>query len=114
MEFVQRATGHTSRLGILPGTFNPVTLAHLELARAGLELVDEVVFVLPRALPHKEYAGASFTERMDLLAAAVRECPRYSVAAVDGGLFIEIAAECRQEYGEGTRLTFLCGRDAAE
>jgi len=30
------------------------------------------------------------------------------------GLFVEIAEECRQAYGEHTRLTFLCGRDAAE
>jgi len=29
-------------------------------------------------------------------------------------LFVEIAAECRQVYGAGARLTFLCGRDAAE
>jgi nicotinic acid mononucleotide adenylyltransferase len=29
-------------------------------------------------------------------------------------LFIEIARECRLEYGVGVELHFLCGRDAAE
>ena len=29
-------------------------------------------------------------------------------------MFAEIAEECRTVYGPDTRLTFLCGRDAAE
>jgi nicotinic acid mononucleotide adenylyltransferase len=49
-----------------------------------------------------------------LLETATAGEARWSVAASDGGLFREIAAECRQSYGEYVRLTFLCGRDAAE
>lgn len=114
MEFFRRAEGWPSRLAVFPGAFNPVTVAHLELARAALPLVDEVVFVLPRALPHKEYAGASFAERVEMLEAAAGGHPRFSIAVVDHGLFVEIAQECREEYGADVRLTFLCGRDAAE
>ena len=55
MEFFRRAAGRPNRLGILPGTFNPVTVAHLALAHAALRHVDEVVFVLPRVFPHKNY-----------------------------------------------------------
>lgn len=102
------------RLGVLPGTFNPVTAAHLALAEAALALVDEVVFVLPRHFPHKAYSGASFEQRAELLQMALAAAPRFSVAASDGGLFVEIARECREAYGEDVRLTFLCGRDAAE
>jgi len=36
------------------------------------------------------------------------------VAACEGGLFVEIAAECSEAYGADVRLSFLCGRDAAE
>src|ERR1035438_9124690 len=114
MDFFRRAAGHPCRLGILPGTFNPVTIAHLALARAALSSVDEVLFVLPRAFPHKEYSGASFGERLELLCAAVSGGQAFSIAAADRGLFREIAAECRAAYGEGVRLTFLCGRDAAQ
>jgi nicotinic acid mononucleotide adenylyltransferase len=85
----------------------------LALARAASRL-DEVVFVLPRELPHKHYSGVNFDERMELLLSAVAGEPRFSVAASDGGLFIEIARECREAYGKGPSLTFLCGRDAAE
>ncbi len=114
MEFFQRAGESPSRLGILPGTFNPVTIAHLALAHSALSSVDEVVFVLPRAFPHKPFDGASFSQRIEMLQAAVAGAPGFSIAASEGGLFAEIAAECRRAYGSGTRLTFLCGRDAAE
>lgn len=114
MEFFLRSRGAPSRLGILPGTFNPLTIAHLALARAAMDRVDEIVWVLPRILPHKEYTGANFAQRLDLLRAGVGGDPRYSIAVSDGGLFVEIAEECRAAYGEHVRLSFLCGRDAAE
>jgi nicotinate-nucleotide adenylyltransferase len=112
MEFFQRASGRPTRLGVLPGTFNPITVAHVALAEAGLSQVDEVVFVLPRVFPHKDYSGASFDHRVAMLRAAAP--PGCSIASASGGLFLEIARECRESYGEGTRLAFLCGRDAAE
>ena len=114
MEFFQRAAREPKRLGILPGTFNPVTVAHMALARAALRHVDEVVFVLPRAFPHKAYSGASFADRVEMLTAAASGDEAFSIAAAEGGLFVDIARECREAYREGVRLSFLCGRDAAE
>lgn len=114
MTFIRRAQGRPSRLGILPGTFNPLTVAHLALGCAALSLVDEVLFALPRVLPHKEFTGATFDQRLEMLETALRHAPRFSIAAVQGGLFAEIAEECRAPYGPGVRLSFLCGRDAAE
>ena len=49
-----------------------------------------------------------------MLHAALADEPAFSIAAADGGLFVEIAAECRVAYGEDAQLTFLCGRDAAD
>jgi nicotinic acid mononucleotide adenylyltransferase len=86
----------------------------MALAEGALTVVDEVVFILPRQFPHKKYYGASFAQRVELLAMALAEEPRYSVAASERGLFAEIAGECRETYGAETRLSFLCGRDAAE
>src|SRR5215471_17562401 len=113
MEFFRRATGVPARLGIFPGTFNPVTVAHLALARAALSHVDEIVFVLPREFPHKNYSGASFEDRVAmLLAAAIATA--FSIATTESGLFIDIVRECRAAYGDDVRLACLCGRDAAE
>jgi nicotinate (nicotinamide) nucleotide adenylyltransferase len=114
MNFYRRAHGHPKRLAVFPGTFNPVTVAHRALARAALAHVDEVVLVLPRIFPHKEYCGAPFEARLEMLCAAVGRNEPISVAASEGGLFVEIAAECRTVYGRGVALSFLCGRDAAE
>lgn len=114
MEFLRRAVGEARRLGVFPGTFNPPTRAHLALARAGFAVVDEVVFVLPRVLPHKGWEGARFEDRLRLVETAIGEDPRFSIAASENGLFIEIARECGEACGAGVELYFLCGRDAAE
>ena len=114
MEFFRRRAAKPNRLGVFPGSFNPITVAHLALACGALRVVDEVVFVLPREFPHKTYSGASFSQRLEILQSALREFPHFSIAASDGGLFLEIAMECREAYGSDVRQSFLCGRDAAE
>jgi len=114
MQFHRRAAVSPTRLGVFPGSFNPPTIAHLALARAALKAVDEVVFVLPRSFPHKEYRGTNLEQRVELLQDTVSVDPRFSLAITEGGLFIDIAHECRVAYGADIGLSFVCGRDAAE
>lgn len=114
MEFRRRAAGQPRSLGILSGSFHPPTRAHLALAEAGLRKVDEVLFVLPRAFPHKHYEGVGLEDRMRAVELAIAGNPRLSAGISDGGLFLEIAEEARQAYGPAPELWFLCGRDAAE
>lgn len=114
MEFFRKAEGAAARLGILAGAFHPPTRAHLGIACAALSLVDEVLFVLPREFPHKQYHGAGLDQRLRLLLDATSGEPRFSVGVSDGGLFIDVARECRAAYGPVTELWFLCGSDAAE
>ena len=113
MEFYQRCLGKPARVGILAGGFNPPTVAHAELAYAAAFHVDEVLCVVPRVYPHKDYSGATLEQRLEMLRSAelAASC---SIATTDRGLFIDIAGECREHYGAETRLYFLCGRDAAE
>ncbi|HTA66668.1 MAG TPA: nicotinate-nicotinamide nucleotide adenylyltransferase [Bryobacteraceae bacterium] len=101
------------RLGVLAGSFNPPTIAHEELVYAAGFHVDEVLCVVPSVLPHKEYFGATLEQRLAMLEAA-RLMPPCSIATSEKGLFIDIARECREHYGPDTRLSFICGRDAAE
>jgi len=111
--YYRRSTKTPRKLGILAGSFNPPTVAHLELANAAGFHVDEVLCVVPRVFPHKDYAGATLEQRIELLESAGLTVP-HSVAATEKGLFIDIARECREHYASRTRLYFLCGRDAAE
>ncbi len=115
MDLLYKAQGNPHRLGILSAAFHPPTLAHLALAGAALEgAVDEVLLVLPRRFPHKEYGPVGLEDRLCLLRRMAEARPRLSIAVSEGGLFREIAAEAAAVYGSGIRLRFLCGRDAAE
>ncbi len=114
MEFFRRAAGLPQSLALFSGAFNPPTLAHVELARLALGVVDEVLFVLPRVFPHKGWEGAGLDLRLRWLEAALRDRPGCSIAATERGLFLEIAQAARAAYGADVRLSVLVGRDAAE
>jgi nicotinate-nucleotide adenylyltransferase len=96
------------RIGVLAGAFNPVTRAHLALAEAAAKIVDQVIFVVPRVYPHKQFHGATLEDRIGMLKLAGG---RHGVQITEGGLFIDIARELRQP---DTEICFICGRDAAE
>jgi nicotinate-nucleotide adenylyltransferase len=113
MEFLTRASGKPARLGVFPATFNPPTRAHQALVRSALARVDEVLLVLPRVFPHKQFDGATFEQRCEMMRALAMAEARTSAAVSEGGLFVEIARECRAVYSSA-ELIFLCGRDAAE
>jgi nicotinate-nucleotide adenylyltransferase len=113
VEFYRRSPTKPRKLGILAGSFNPPTIAHFELANAAGSKVDEVLCVVPRALPHKKYFGATADERVEMLLLSQLIVP-HSIATSDAGLFIDIARECRTQYDPDTQLYLICGRDAAE
>ena len=114
MDFYIRAALSPATLAILPGAFNPPTCAHMAIAEAALTFADEVLFVLPRVFPHKDYTAAGVDERLTLLHAAIAANPRFSLATSERGLFIDLSHEARGDYGPTTELFLLCGSDAAE
>lgn len=114
MEFFRRAEARGDAAVLFPGAFNPPTRAHLALAGAALAWAPEVVFVLPRRFPHKDYEGPTFDERLELLLRATADDPAFSVAGSSAGLFIDIARAARSADPALQRLLILCGRDAAE
>jgi cytidyltransferase-like protein len=98
-------------IAIFPGAFNPPTRAHIALAEAAYELVDEVVCIVPRSYPHKAYEGASQPERVRML---LDSHSRYAVGVSDGGLYVDIAREAREVFESAREIFLVCGRDAAE
>jgi nicotinate (nicotinamide) nucleotide adenylyltransferase len=113
LDFVRHTQSQPRSVGILAGSFNPPTIAHLELAQAASRRVDALICVVPRAFPHKDYSGATLEQRVEILEQAGLEIP-YAIAVTDRGLFVDIGRECRELYGPEARLAFVCGRDAAE
>jgi|WetSurMetagenome_2_1015567.scaffolds.fasta_scaffold510982_2 nicotinic acid mononucleotide adenylyltransferase len=111
MEFLSRPPA-AGRIALLPGAWNPPTRAHLALAHASLAHADNVVFVLPGELPHKEIRRPSFEDRAAWIKALSEASPRFSAAVSGGGLFIEMAREARAAV-DVSRLFIVCGSDAA-
>jgi pantetheine-phosphate adenylyltransferase len=79
------------RRAIYPGSFDPVTLGHVDVARRAARLFDEVVVAVYEG---QEKLGAFFTpeERMDLVRAVVAEVPEANIV-VDSfsGLTVDYA-----------------------
>jgi nicotinate (nicotinamide) nucleotide adenylyltransferase len=113
LDFYRHARGKPRRIGVLAGSFNPPTVAHLELARAASREVDVIVYVVPRAFPHKEYSGATLEQRIEMLDATDMELP-HAIAVTSAGLYIDIARECQEYFGASAQISLICGRDAAE
>lgn len=103
------------RLGVLGGTFNPVTRAHLLLAATAAREFDlaEVLFILPEALPHRAPREATVEQRLALLQAAVAPYERFSIAVCSHGLLLEMAQALVAHYPEDVKVYFLLGDDAA-
>ncbi len=114
LEFLQPGTARPARVAVFPGAYNPPTLAHVEIARAASAWADEVVWVIPRAFPHKAFDGAPFAARCAMLAELTNAYPGFSAAIADGGLYAEMADEAQAHFGSAAEIALVCGRDAAE
>ncbi len=104
------------RLGVLGGSYNPITLAHLAIADAAVTEMhlDEVLFCLPQVPPHKTIFGASLEQRLDMMQRAVHDRLYASVGLCSHGLFLDIERSLRRIYAPGIDVFFITGRDAAE
>lgn len=103
------------RIGIYPGTFDPVHAGHLAFAMHAIKAckLDRVVF-LPEHTPRHKPAVTDVTHRNALLAVATRETPQLSVRALSSRQFTvhETLPEIRALYGDA-KLTLLVGSDVA-
>ena len=73
------------RIGLMGGSFNPIHLAHVHLAREALAggWADEVVFLPTGNPPHKRAGLADKEDRYAMTALAVRGEARMSVSRVE-------------------------------
>ena len=104
------------RVGIFGGTFDPVHVGHLAIARAALDSahLDRVLFVPARRSPLKTTAPvASEADRLAMLEAAVKDEPRFSVSRVElereGPSFTVDTLNALRGEGE---LALILGSDA--
>jgi nicotinic acid mononucleotide adenylyltransferase len=114
MDLVCRGALDARRVALLPAAWNPPTLAHLALAQAALEFAGEVLLVLPRVFPHKEFEYAGFDLRLEWLRRIANARAGLGVGVTGGGLFLEMARALRSADRKVEQVYIVCGRDAAE
>jgi pantetheine-phosphate adenylyltransferase len=69
------------RIGVYPGTFDPITLGHLDIIRRGVHLVDRLVIGVTTN-PSKE-PMFTVAERMAIVTREVADVPGVSVVEFD-------------------------------
>lgn len=108
------------RAGVLGGTFDPVHLGHLAIAKAAKNALalDRVLFVPARLQPHKlsrEVAAPEHRWAMLLLALDGEEGLAASRAELDRegpSYTAETLLMLQESYGADVSLFFICGADA--
>jgi pantetheine-phosphate adenylyltransferase len=78
------------RVGVYPGTFDPITLGHLDIIRRGDHLVDRLVIGVTTN-PSKE-PMFTVAERMEMVRREVADLPGVSVVEFDS-LLMDFAEE---------------------
>ena len=104
------------RIGLLPGAYNPPTMAHVALGEGAQRRfdLDQVVQIIPRSLPHKRIAWPTVEHRLEWIAELARPRKGWAACACEGGLVVDMVDALRREVGDACELFVIAGRDAAE
>lgn len=109
----------TGAVGILGGTFDPVHLAHLALARVALERLNlaQVLWIPAGQPPHRDRPRTPAADRLAMVRAAIAGEPRFVLDASEvesdaPSYTVHTLERMRREYGTSRPLVLLMGADA--
>src|SRR6266567_1338664 len=108
------------RVALYGGTFDPVHLGHLEVARRIAELfeIEKVLFVPAQIAPHKlTRAVTAPLHRYAMLVLASQNDPQIFVStfeldAPDRHYTVDTIAHFQSSFGDSTELFFIMGADS--
>ncbi|TLY30540.1 MAG: pantetheine-phosphate adenylyltransferase [Nitrospirae bacterium] len=80
------------KIGVYPGTFDPITHGHTDIIRRSLRLFDKVIVAVAAPSPSK-HPLFDLTERVEMVRLVTKDLPRVEVAAFDG-LLVQYVKHC--------------------
>lgn len=109
------------KIGILGGTFNPIHLGHIELAKSILKKLklDKMIFVPTFVPPHKPGKGiVSSKERYKMVELAIdgmqnMEASDIEIRRKGTSYSVDTIKEFKVIYGDAADLYFIAGSDYA-
>ncbi len=121
---VQRSAPGTrpspQRLGLFGGSFNPIHVCHLTIARQARDLLqlDQILFIPTGDPPHKpDGTLAPAKDRYEMVRLAIADVPYFALSDIElrrsgKSYSIDTVRALRRQYGSETALFFLIGLDA--
>ena len=116
IELIKRADVGGPRLGVFAASFNPPTVAHVELMRSASDTfsLDEVVALAGRANADKLEYECSLEDRLEMLRLTFASEPRVSIGVSSHAFYVDMIEAIGREYAGQTDLHFIAGFDTFE
>lgn len=106
-------------IGLLGGTFDPVHLGHLDVARAAFRALslERVIFIPSHIPPHRPNASASGRDRLAMVELAIAGIPGFETSTIeldaDGPSYTALTIDRFVARGHDRHdLCFIAGADA--
>jgi nicotinate (nicotinamide) nucleotide adenylyltransferase len=115
IEMIKRASLSGPRLGVFASSFNPVTLAHIELMRQALAefSLDGMLAVAGRANADKHNYECALEDRLQMLRLAISDDARMSIGLSSHAFYIDMLEALAPLYPQSD-LHFVVGFDTFE
>jgi nicotinate-nucleotide adenylyltransferase len=108
------------RIGILGGTFDPIHLGHLYLARKVLQKLslEKIIFIPAYIPPHKKNSEVTSTRhRYNMVKLAIAGNKRFEASGIEierkgSSYSVETMRQLRNQYGPSVKIFFITGSDS--
>ena len=116
VEIIKHAQTAGPRLGIFASSFNPPTVAHVELVRRAAEAfaLDQVLTLTSSANADKLSYETSLEDRLAMLITALGGEARVSIGLSSHAFYVDLVEAIEHAYPPQTDLHFIVGFDTFE
>ena len=116
VEMIKRAEASGSRLGIFASSFNPPTVAHVELVRRAADdfAVDEILVLAGVTNADKHQYDCSLEDRLAMLMLAFRDEATVSIGLSSHAFYVDMVDALERAHQPQTDLHFIVGFDTFE